>query len=177
MTEYKQTFPALSESNYGLWSENMKALLKTKGLWDLVSGIMLPCPTPAIEGKPTGDEKELLRAWKVKEEEVTGLLWLALEDGQKVYVKGKEDDAVEFWKALQAVHLQQCPDKGMQDLKALRPSDYTIKKLNAELHSMALIHALPAEYNTFVSSLLLLSDLNLKKLQAAFQSEETHSIM
>ncbi|KDQ55418.1 hypothetical protein JAAARDRAFT_82812, partial [Jaapia argillacea MUCL 33604] len=49
-----------------------------------------------------------LRAWKAKEEEVTGLLWLALEDGQKVHVKGQEDDAVEFWKALQAVHLQQC---------------------------------------------------------------------
>ncbi|KDQ59224.1 hypothetical protein JAAARDRAFT_128177, partial [Jaapia argillacea MUCL 33604] len=34
-------FPMLSELNYGLWSENMKALLKTKGLWGVVSG-MLP---------------------------------------------------------------------------------------------------------------------------------------
>ncbi|KDQ65133.1 hypothetical protein JAAARDRAFT_117914 [Jaapia argillacea MUCL 33604] len=107
---------------------------------------------------------------------------------------------VKFWKALQDVHLQQHPgtrlnatntflsirklpkslaslmpqaDKGMQDLKALHPWDYTIKKLNAELHSMALICTLPAEYNTFISSLLLLSNLNLKKLQAAFQTEET----
>ncbi|KDQ55421.1 hypothetical protein JAAARDRAFT_111133, partial [Jaapia argillacea MUCL 33604] len=62
-------------------------------------------------------------------------------------------------------------DKEMQDLKALCPSGYTIKKLDAELHSMALICALPAEYNMLVSSLLLLSDLNLKKLKAAFQSE------
>ncbi|KDQ55422.1 hypothetical protein JAAARDRAFT_133811 [Jaapia argillacea MUCL 33604] len=99
MTEYKQTFPALSELNYGLWSENMKALLKTKGLWGLVSGT-LPRPTPTVEGSLTGDEKELLRAWKAKKEEVTGLLWLALEDGQKVHVKGKEDDAVQLWKAL-----------------------------------------------------------------------------
>ncbi|KDQ61641.1 hypothetical protein JAAARDRAFT_31110 [Jaapia argillacea MUCL 33604] len=86
----------------------LKALFKTKGLWGLVSD-MLPCPSPTVEGSPTGDEKELLRAWKVKVEEVTRLLWLALEDGQKVHVKGKEDDAVKFWKALQAVHLQQCP--------------------------------------------------------------------
>ncbi|KDQ55040.1 hypothetical protein JAAARDRAFT_115459, partial [Jaapia argillacea MUCL 33604] len=155
---------------------------QTKGLWGLVSGT-LPCPIPTVEGKPTGDEKKLLRGWKAEEEEVTGLLWLALKDGQKVHVKGKEDDAVVFWKASQAVHLQQFPgtcfnamnsflsirklpdksltslmaqvDKGMQDLKALCPSDYTIEKLNTELHSMALICALPAEYNTFVSSLLL----------------------
>ncbi|KDQ61644.1 hypothetical protein JAAARDRAFT_190380 [Jaapia argillacea MUCL 33604] len=160
----------------------MKALLKTKGLWGLVSGT-LPCPTPAVEGTPTGDEKEeFFRVWKAKEEEMTRLLWLALEDGQKVHVKGKEDDAVEFGSIRKLpdqflTSLMACTDKGMQDLKALHPSDYTIKKLDTELlHSMALICTLPAEYATFVSSLLLLSDLDLKKLQATFQSEETQHL-
>ncbi|KDQ53441.1 hypothetical protein JAAARDRAFT_197499 [Jaapia argillacea MUCL 33604] len=150
----------------------MKVLLKIKGLWGLVWG-MLPCPIPAVEGKPSGDEKELLRAWKVKEEEVTGLLWLALEDGQK-----RRMMLLSFGRLCRLYILTNV--LGMQDLGALRPSDYTIKELNTELHSMALICALPAECNTPVFPLLLLSDLDLKKLQAAFQSEETqhqsHSI-
>ncbi|KZT18482.1 hypothetical protein NEOLEDRAFT_1192446, partial [Neolentinus lepideus HHB14362 ss-1] len=38
---------------------------------------------------------------------------------------------------------------------------------------MALIRALPSDYNNFVSSLLLLDSLDLTKLQSAFQNEET----
>ncbi|KZT19888.1 hypothetical protein NEOLEDRAFT_1182991 [Neolentinus lepideus HHB14362 ss-1] len=38
---------------------------------------------------------------------------------------------------------------------------------------MALIHALPSEYNNFISSLLLLDSLDLSKLQSAFQNKES----
>ncbi|KZT25622.1 hypothetical protein NEOLEDRAFT_1178396, partial [Neolentinus lepideus HHB14362 ss-1] len=38
---------------------------------------------------------------------------------------------------------------------------------------MALICTLPAEYNNFISSLLLLNSLDLSKLQSAFQNEES----
>ncbi|KZT18535.1 hypothetical protein NEOLEDRAFT_1192342, partial [Neolentinus lepideus HHB14362 ss-1] len=64
-------------------------------------------------------------------------------------------------------------DKAMQDIRALRPKNFTIDSLDNDLASMALIHALPAEYNNFVSSLLLLDSLDLSKLQSAFQNEES----
>ncbi|KZT19255.1 hypothetical protein NEOLEDRAFT_1235017, partial [Neolentinus lepideus HHB14362 ss-1] len=64
-------------------------------------------------------------------------------------------------------------DKAMQDIRALRPRDFTIESLDNDLASMALIRALPSEYNNFVSSLLLLDSLDLSKLQSAFQNEES----
>ncbi|EPQ54729.1 hypothetical protein GLOTRDRAFT_130080 [Gloeophyllum trabeum ATCC 11539] len=51
--------------------------------------------------------------------------------------------------------------------------DFTIEQLDEELAPMSLICSLPAEYNNFVSSLLLLDSLSLSKLQSAFQNDET----
>ncbi|KZT17990.1 hypothetical protein NEOLEDRAFT_1184691 [Neolentinus lepideus HHB14362 ss-1] len=67
-------------------------------------------------------------------------------------------------------------DKAMQDICALHPRDFTIDSLDNDLASMALICALPAEYNNFVSSLLLLDSLDLSKLQSAFQNEESQRV-
>ncbi|KAK7034171.1 hypothetical protein R3P38DRAFT_2519054, partial [Favolaschia claudopus] len=61
--------------------------------------------------------------------------------------------------------------KAMQDLKALRPEKFTIAELDQELESMTLIRALPSQYDSFVSSLLLLDTLDLFKLHAAFHNE------
>ena len=41
---------------------------------------------------------------------------------------------------------------------------------------MTLIRALPAEYNNFASSLLLIDSLDLAKLQSAFQNEESQHL-
>ena len=64
----------------------------------------------------------------------------------------------------------------MQDIKALHPASFTIIDLDQELLSMSLIRALPSEYNSFVSSLLLLDSLDTTKLQAAFQNEESQRL-
>ncbi len=63
--------------------------------------------------------------------------------------------------------------RAMQDIKALRPEKFTINQLDDELQSMALIRALPSDFDNFVSSILLLHSLSLDKLVAAFHTEET----
>ncbi|KZT18960.1 hypothetical protein NEOLEDRAFT_1078934, partial [Neolentinus lepideus HHB14362 ss-1] len=133
--------------------------------------------------------------------QASGQIWLAVEDGQKVHVKEVKSDPAKMWLKLKEVHVQQKPgtrfnaydallglhklegesltslmaraDKAMQDIRALRPRDFTIDSLDNDLASMALIRALPSDYNNFVSSLLLLDSLDLTKLQSAFQNEES----
>ena len=60
----------------------------------------------------------------------------------------------------------------LQSIQDHRPEGFTLEMLDQELECMALVRALPQEYNAFVSSLLLLDSLDLTKLRSAFQSEE-----
>ncbi|KZT18137.1 hypothetical protein NEOLEDRAFT_1196160 [Neolentinus lepideus HHB14362 ss-1] len=147
------------------------------------------------------EERKEVRDWEKRKGQASGQIWLAVEDGQKVHVKEVKSDPAKMWLKLKEVHVQQKPgtrfnaydallglrklegesltslmaraDKAMQDICALHPRDFTIDSLDNDLTSMALIRALPAEYNNFVSSLLLLDSLDLSKLQSAFQNEES----
>ena len=58
------------------------------------------------------------------------------------------------------------------DMKALRPPSFDISKLDDELVLMALIRALPAEYNALRQTLLLDDSLTLEKLQDTFVALE-----
>jgi hypothetical protein len=202
-TNMKRTFPALTSTNYGSWADNMEAHLKTHVLWSYVSGTA-PKPSPVDASKPTAAEQEALRVWQEKSDQASGLLWLAVEDDQKVHVRDVKGDPVEVWKALKEVHVQQKPgvrfqaylellgirkepdeslaslmgrsDAAMQKIKDLRPTGFTIENLDSELQSLALIRALPEEYGTFITSLLLLDSLAIAKLKLAFQAEETNRL-
>src|SRR5579859_1426480 len=203
MSDNKRAFPSLSSSNWGQWADNMEAYLSTKELWEYVDGSS-PKPVPADPAHPTTDEALSLADWKRKVAKASGEIWLAIEDSQKVHIKQEMGDPVAMWRKLDSVHLQKKPgarfnayeallsvrkredeslsdlmgraDKAMQDIKALRPASFTIDDLDQELLSMSLIRALPAEYNSFVSSLLLLDSLDTNKLQAAFQNEESQRL-
>jgi len=200
MSDNKRAFPSLSSSNWGQWADNMEAYLSTKELWEYVDGSS-PKPVPVDPAHPTTDEALSLADWKRKVAKASGEIWLAIEDSQKVHIKQEKGDPVAMWRKLDSVHLQKKPgarfnayeallsirkredeslsdlmgraDKAMQDIKALRPASFTIVDLDQELLSMSLIRALPSEYNSFVSSLLLLDSLDTTKLQAAFQNEES----
>ena len=54
------------------------------------------------------------------------------------------------------------------NMKALRPVDFDITKLDDELVLMALIRALPSEYTSLCQTLLLDDSLTLEKLQEVF---------
>jgi hypothetical protein len=67
-------------------------------------------------------------------------------------------------------------DKALQDIKSLRPDGFSLDQLDDELLAMTLIRALPAEYNNFASSLLLLDSLEIQKLKSAFHNEESQRL-
>jgi hypothetical protein len=199
-SESKCAFPALNASNWGQWSDNMEAYLAIKELWEYVDG-STPRPTFANAIAPTAGELKELSEWKRKATHSSGEIWLAIEDGQKVYVKEVKGDPVLIWKKLEDVHLQKCPgtcfnaydaffnirkddtetlsaliaraDEALQDIKAPRPSNFTLDMLDKELLCMTLIQAPPEDYNNFASSLLLLDSFDIDKLQYAFQNEES----
>ena len=83
MTTPRRDFDKLNERNYGQWSSNMSAFLKTKRLWDVTSDATL-YPTPINPSLPTPEEAKEVRDWKVRSGMASGEIWLALEDGQKV---------------------------------------------------------------------------------------------
>ncbi|KJA12817.1 hypothetical protein HYPSUDRAFT_50090 [Hypholoma sublateritium FD-334 SS-4] len=65
--------------------------------------------------------------------------------------------------------------RSMAAIKALRPSHFGLQQLDEELQCMALIRALPSEYNGFVTSLFLLDKLSLTSLRSAFQNQENNT--
>ncbi|EPQ49959.1 hypothetical protein GLOTRDRAFT_18848, partial [Gloeophyllum trabeum ATCC 11539] len=103
--------------------------------------------------------------WEARKGRAAGEIWLALEDGQKVHVKEVKTDPLKMWEKLREVHVQQKPgarfnaydvllglrkdegeslvslmaraDKAMQDIRSLRPKDFTIEQLDEELASMS----------------------------------------
>ena len=181
----------------------MEAYLSTKELWEYVDGSCVQ-PSPVDPMDLTLEEKKELADWRRKFARAAGEIWLGLEDSQKVHVKDLKGDPAAMWRKLESVHLQKRPgarfnaydalfnirkeadeslpalmaraDKALQDVKALRPSTFTLMDLDQELLCMALIRALPAEYNNFASSLLLIDSLDLAKLQSAFQNEESQRL-
>lgn len=63
-------------------------------------------------------------------------------------------------------------DQGMQNIKELRPDDFTLNKMDNELICMTLLRALPEEYSSFPSSLQMLDKFNKEKLQEVFMAEK-----
>ncbi len=67
-----------------------------------------------------------------------------------------------------------CVDTAIQDIKALCTENFTLDNADNELTCMAMICALPADYLSFVSSLILLKKLDKAKLQDTFITKESN---
>ncbi|EKM77669.1 hypothetical protein AGABI1DRAFT_130361 [Agaricus bisporus var. burnettii JB137-S8] len=123
-----------------------------------------------------------------------------VEQEQRIHFQGIQDSPVKMWEALEAVHCQRWA--GMQfnayddlssirklkegslqslinrvesferKIKELRPSSFTLKQLDDELASMALIRVLPDEFSGFMSSLLLMDKLDKTTVHQAFVTED-----
>jgi len=63
-------------------------------------------------------------------------------------------------------------DDALHCIRDLRSTAFTLDKLDDELGAMALIQALPEDYNSFVSSLLLKDDLDKAAVQIVFVHED-----
>jgi len=73
----------LNGNNYTTWSEEMKALLCSKGLWCLVNG---------KEKRPTTGDKEQ-ESWDIKQDKAAGELMLNLMPDQGVHIRASQDDS------------------------------------------------------------------------------------
>ncbi|TDL15284.1 hypothetical protein BD410DRAFT_854976 [Rickenella mellea] len=141
-------------------------------------------------------------AWRRDRDIAAGQIYLALEPSQRVHIRGMEEDPIKMWEKLAEVHVQKRPgvrfnaydvlfnirkkedeslvslmgrvDTAIQDIKALRTKDFKLEDADDKLTCMAMIRALPADYSSFVSSLLLLEKLDKAKLQDAFIAEESN---
>jgi len=180
-------------NNYNTWSGDMEAWYHAQALWCIVSGAS-KAPKVSI---PAGEgEKDKLEAYQIKADKAAGIMWLMVEQAQRVHFRGIKDDAVKMWGVLEGVHMQKQSgtcfnayddlfsirkhnEKDLQSLinrvddtvhhiRDLRSIGFTLDKLNDELASMTLIRALPDDYNLFVSSLLLKDNLDKVVVQNAF---------
>lgn len=132
---------------------------------------------------------------------VCGIIMMSISPGQKTHISDTiADDAVAIWNALQLAHEAKLPgnrfnayddlfsirkepeeslsalimrtEQAVHLIKNLRPKDFDINKLDEELQCMALIRALPEEFSTFASTLMLTNKLSKSDLVTAFHTEE-----
>jgi hypothetical protein len=95
--QHNHRIQPLNGNNYTTWSEEMKALLRSKGLWRLVDGKEMRPSTPAKEQE----------AWDIKQDRAAGELMLNLMPDQRVHIRDSQDDPTAAWKALAALFVQQ----------------------------------------------------------------------
>jgi hypothetical protein len=191
------SFDKLNSTNYTSWNGDMEAWYRAQALWRIVSGAS---KSPTLSEPIKEGEEEKLEAWQVKADRAAGIMYLMVEPMQRVHFRGIKDDAVKMWGALEAVHMQKRPgtrfnayddlfsirkrdeedlqslinrvDDAIHRIHDLRSTGFTLDKLDDELASMTLICALPDDYNSFVSSLLLKDDLDKAAVQNAFVRED-----
>jgi transposase InsO family protein len=194
MSNSTPSFPKLNNYNYKSWSGDMQAWLMSKELWMLVNN---------DEPSPDDTDRDSKLKWQKRAQKAAGELFLSVEQDQKSHFHGILSDPIRIWTTLRDVHMSKKPgarfnaydtlfsirkqpneslqslcariDASMQTIQDLRPATFTLKEIDDELHSMALIRSLPDEYKSLSQSLMLLDDLNKTKIREAFLAEETNS--
>lgn len=175
----------LNNSNYPQWVGEVSAYFRSQHLLKLIKGLELrPTEPSAITSAYTAQVK----AWEDKEEEAAGIIFLVVEQDQRIHLTGIEDDPVKMWKKLEGVHMARRAgarfnayddlfsirkkedeslmsltnriDGAIRTIQNLRPKDFTLQALDEELQSMAMIRSLPDDYSNFVSSLLIMDKLD-----------------
>ena len=87
---------ALTRTNYLTWSEEMKALFCSRGLWRLVDG-KETCLTTA------GPDQT---AWDIKQDRAAGELMLNIVPDQRIHIWVDQDDPTKAWSAPKKVFVQ-----------------------------------------------------------------------
>ncbi|ETW84639.1 hypothetical protein HETIRDRAFT_311817, partial [Heterobasidion irregulare TC 32-1] len=186
----------LNNRNYPSWSKEIKAWLRLKGLWLLVSGDET---APVGTKEKPADPREVAE-WKRNAQKAAGALLLSVEEQFRGVLDGIEDDPIAIWTKLEEQFNKKSAgsrfnamedlfsikkrndeslqslihrvDESMRVLKNLRDSGFDLKKQDEELTCMALLWSLPSEFDTFRSSLSLMDVLSRSKLEDAFRRED-----
>ena len=95
-SEQNHCIKPLNGLNYSTWSEEIKALLNSKGLWRVVDG-KEPCPAKNDAGEHD--------KWDAKADKTAGEIMLNVEADQRVHIRATQDNPVNAWKALESIYL------------------------------------------------------------------------
>ena len=175
----------------------MEARLRTVAALRIVKGQE---SRPSFAEPLDAGERRDLRDFENRRDLAAGEIWGCVEREQQTHLEAIRDDPEAMWVKLESVHMQKRPgtrfntynallslskleDESLSslstrasqlksDMKALRPDDFDIAKLDDELVLMALIRALPSEYASLRQTLLLDDSLTLEKLQDTFVALE-----
>lgn len=148
----------------------MSAYLRFQTWYGVVDGSE-PVPLPYNATTTTAEELKEIRRYADKRNQALGAIMLCVEENQKVHIRGM-DSPKAVWDKLRSVHLQQHPgrrfltysslfhlkksedeslsylmsraDQLLSDMKALRPTSFTIDDLDSELVCMSLLNAPPS---------------------------------
>jgi len=75
----------------------MEAWFCTQALWRIVSGISKP---PTVSATPKEGEEDKLEAWQLKADKAAGIMWLMVDNTQRVHFRGIKNDLLRMWDAL-----------------------------------------------------------------------------
>ncbi|THH04794.1 hypothetical protein EW145_g5256 [Phellinidium pouzarii] len=184
------SFTKLGESNYPTWEYDMRAALQVKKLWRLTSG---------NESKPSSPP-EKVELWEEKAEQAAGLIYQKLKHGMQILVQKYMDDPIKMWGELEKMQHQDNPasrfiaydqffsitkkedesltaltarvEDALHKMRNSRNSALTLKDFEDELAAVALVRALPMEYSSFRSALLLVTNFDFKTVKDAFLQEQ-----
>jgi len=99
-------FDKLNSNNYNTWNGDMEAWFRAQALWRIVSGVSKP---PTVSATPKEGEEDKLEAWQLKADKAAGIMWLMVDNTQRVHFRGIKDNPVKMWGALKEVHMQKRP--------------------------------------------------------------------
>ncbi|KAJ3969454.1 hypothetical protein EV361DRAFT_348666 [Lentinula raphanica] len=174
---FPMPFNKLNAFNYSSWRYDMEATLKVQDCWHHVDptpeSIALDQePLPEIPGEPTLEERKEILAWWRGRNKAAGLLFLSLEESQRIHIRNVGHDPRKIWITLRDIYqpqnriaaflalfsIRKEGNETLLDLcrrvsdaadkvQALRPDGYTLADLYTEIEAVALIQALSSADN------------------------------
>jgi len=96
----------LNSNNYNTWNGHMEAWFCAQALWRIVSSVS-KLPTVSATSKEGKEDK--LEAWQLKADKAAGIMWLMVDNTERVHFRGIKDDPLKMWGALKEVHMQKRP--------------------------------------------------------------------
>lgn len=167
----------------------MQAALQSKKVWRLVDG---------RETRPVNAALALV--WDERAEQASGFIYQKLKWSMQIQVQEFMDDLVKMWNKLQSIHQQDnpasrfiafdnllsinkgedesltslltCAEEALNALRNTHSTTLTLKAFEDEITAALLLRALPEEYSSFRSALLLMTTFDLKTVKEAFIQEQ-----
>ena len=142
----------LNNRDYPSWSKEIKAWLRLKGLWLLVSGDE---QAPVGSKEKSAEAKEVAE-WKRNAQKAAGALLLSVEEQFRGVLDGIEDDPIAIWTTLEEQFNKKSAGSRFNAMEDL----FSIKKHNNE-SLQSLIHCMDECMHVLRN---LLSAMTMKRL-------------